>query len=74
MEQLIFLSENLRVSVGLFKCKRVDSSPVATNVEQNVTINRRELPTYENKKNLKSEPKLTGASSPGPSTMTVTLT
>ena len=50
MEQLIFLSENLRVSVGLFKCKRVDSSPVATNVEQNVTINRRELPTYENKK------------------------
>lgn len=52
MEQLIFLSENLRVSAGLFKCKRVDSSPVATNVEQNVTINRRELPTYENKKKI----------------------
>ena len=50
MEQLLFLSENLRVSVGLFKCKRVDSSSVATNVEQNVTINRRELPTYENQK------------------------
>lgn len=34
----------------LLVCLNARGSTVATNVEQNVTINRRELPTYENKK------------------------